>query len=74
MLCIPRCAKYCDLTYVGEIGRTFGKRLVEHKAEVEKEANNIRTKPTRKTSKSTAFKSNYRPRCREKPYHQLEIG
>ena len=44
------------LSYIGETGRKFGKRLEEHKAEAEKVASNIRTRASRKVSQSTVNK------------------
>ena len=49
--------KNCDLSYVGETGRKFGKRLDEHRTEAEKVASNIKTRANRKASQSTVHKS-----------------
>ncbi|XP_072014982.1 uncharacterized protein [Amphiura filiformis] len=47
----------CDLSYIGETGRKFGKRLDEHKTEAEKIGDNIKTRATRKASQSVVHKS-----------------
>ena len=47
--------KHGKKTSIGEPGRKFGKRL-EHRAETEKVATNVRTRATRKASQSTVHK------------------
>jgi hypothetical protein len=47
----------CDKSYVGESGRLFGKRLQEHKAEVNKISTKSYTRAQRKTSVEEQFKS-----------------
>ena len=47
----------CDLAYIDETERKFNQRLDEHKVEVNKVANNIRTSATKKALHSTVDKS-----------------
>ncbi|XP_072039294.1 cadherin-23-like [Amphiura filiformis] len=49
--------KNCNISYVGETGRKFGKRLDEHRAEADKASVNVRTRANRKASESTINKS-----------------
>ena len=53
--CVP--CKNCKKAYIGETGRRFRKCFVEHRAETEKVATNVRTRATRKASQSTVHKS-----------------
>ncbi|XP_072048491.1 uncharacterized protein [Amphiura filiformis] len=46
----------CDLSYIGETGRKFGKRLDEHTTEAGKIGDNIKTRSTRKASQSVVHK------------------
>ena len=49
--------KLCPLSYIGETGRKFGKRLEEHRAEADKLSTGIRTRANRLASQSTVHKS-----------------
>ena len=53
--CIP-CLN-CELCYIGETGRKFGKRLDKHKAEVNKVSNTVTARAGRKESLGTVHKS-----------------
>ena len=49
--------KNCPVSYIGETGRKFGKRLEEHRVEAEKLSTGIKTRATRKSSQSVVHKS-----------------
>ena len=49
--------KNCPVSYIGETGRKFGKRIAEHRTEAEKLFMGVKTKATRKSSQSVTHKS-----------------